>query len=151
MVYFIYIVFFFITAAHVEILEEELLCRPEELVAFKAKIILDYYLACSINYKNTNQKPVNSTVCIITDDDVKDCTKQCVRPELKIGKEYFLMGTGYDYEGIGHVWKLSGQRKTGGCVIYPWEDVIRDKKTKKLIKWTKRNYKCTDDKQRLLE
>ena len=138
--------FVFIAGAHVEVLEEALLCQPEELVAFKVKIIHDYYFACSVDDQDncTSQNPVNSTIYIITDDDVKNCTKQCIRPELELGKEYFVMGTGREYDGLGHVWKLSGQKRTGGCVIYPWANISK-KKANKLSKWTNEHYKCIDD------
>ena len=116
-----------------------LLSKPEKLVAFKVEIIKDYYFGCS--NKCSGQKNVSSITYIITDDDCKDCSKQCIRPHLEIGKEYFVMGTCHVYEGLGCVWKLTGQRKSGGCVIYPWVNISKEK-AKKFVKWTKEHYPC---------
>ena len=137
-----YFIIVFISGAHVKVLEAVLLSKPAKLVAFKVKIIQDYYFVCSNNC--SGQKNVSSISYIITDDDPKDCTKQCIRPHLEIGKKYFVMGTSHMYEGLGLVWKLSGQKRSGGCVIYPWDDISKEK-AKKLVKWTNKYYKCINN------
>ena len=130
---------FFISGAHIKVIDEVLLSKPEKLVAFKVEIFQDYYFDCSNSC--SGQKNVSSITYIITDDDCKDCSKQCIRPNLEIGKEYFVMGTSHVYKGLGHVWKLPGKKKSGGCVIYPWDNIGNDK-AKKFVKWTERHYQC---------
>ena len=139
-----------ILAAHVKVLTKKItLINDETLIIIKVKIVQDYYFDCSSNC--SGQKNVSSISYIITDDDPEDCTKQCIRPHLEIGKNYFVMGTARECKKFGHVWKLTGQKKTGGCVVYPWDDVKKDKKAKKLIRWTNEHYKCIKDCTRVLE
>ena len=137
-------------AAHVKVLTKKMkLINDETLIIIKVKIVQDYYFDCSSNC--SGQKNASSITYIITDDDPEDCTKQCIRPHLEIGKNYFVMGTARECKELGHVWKLTGQKKTGGCVVYPWDDVKKDEKAKKLIRWTNEHYKCIKDCTRVLE
>uniref|UniRef100_A0A1X7VC87 FZ domain-containing protein n=1 Tax=Amphimedon queenslandica TaxID=400682 RepID=A0A1X7VC87_AMPQE len=119
--------------AKVEVLEQVHLCEPRNSIAYKVKVLHDYFLDCK-NCHNTSQEVTSgSIIYVLTTDTVDTCKERCIENMMTIGETYFIMGqlvSDYLAQCGTKVWILD-RTKRNRSVIYLWDKVLKDKKNRR--------------------
>ena len=139
-------IFQLIKGAKVQVLEQVHLCEPKNAIAYKVKVLHDYFLDCKLCQNISQEVSSKSIMYVLTTDSIEDCEERCIEDKLEINETYFIMGQlnlHYTTQCGMKVWELDrGKRRKS--VIYPWNKAMEDKADRKktLFRHAKDNFVC---------